>query len=50
MPFGFFDKRLLFSLDGHHRVENPKANGIVWLQIHFCLNNVEREIPVKRSF
>ena len=35
-------------LDGHHRLENPKAKDIVWLQIYFGLKNVRRTIPLKR--
>ena len=50
MPFRFFALNCwqLTSFCNIHRLENPKAKGIVWLQIYFCSKNAQKKIPPKR--
>ena len=38
----------LTSVCNIHRLEHPKAKGIVWVQVYFCLKNSFKEIPLKR--
>ena len=50
MLFRFFALNCwqLTSFCNIHRLENPKAKGIVWFQIYFCLKNARMEISPKR--